>query len=145
MGLHLAVDTGWRRFSLLVPFCVLVCGCASTTLTAADSGTTADAGPDGGEVAVLLTIDDYQNWCTVAVDGDGGYRPQAAFVVGSVVQLDASPQAGYGWGYWTGTDGDTGSGDRNMSTTVTMNVAKQVVACCPQPSPAAQICPSPMP
>ena len=71
--------------------------------------------------------------------------PLAALVVGSVAQLDASPQPGYVWGYWTGTDGDTGSGDDNMATTVTMNRNKQVVACCPQSPPAAQICASPIP
>ena len=49
--------------------------------------------------------------------------PLAALVVGSVAQLDASPQPGYVWGYWTGTDGDTGSGDHNMATTVTSQIA----------------------
>ena len=93
----------------------------------------------------VKTLTNYQNWCTLTVDGDGGYMPLAALVVGSVAQLDASPQPGYVWGYWTGTDGDTGSGDHNMATTVTMNRNKQVVACCPQSPPAAQICASPIP
>lgn len=145
MRQRLGGDNGSRHLAGLASFCLLVFGCASTTLTAADGGPTADAGPDGGEVAVILTITNYQNWCNVTVDGDGGYRPMAAFVIGTVVQLDASPQPGYVWGYWTGTAGDTGSGDPNMATTVTMNADKQVVACCPQSPPAAQICPSPTP
>jgi hypothetical protein len=145
MRQRLSVDTGWGSRAGLVCLCLLASSCASTTLTAVDGGPTADAGPDGGEVVVILTLTNYQNWCIVTVDGDGGYIPMAAFVVGSVVQLDASPQPGYVWGYWTGTAGDTGSGDHNMATTVTMNTGKQVVACCPQSPPAAQICPSPTP
>jgi hypothetical protein len=143
MRQRLAMDTRRGPAAGLVSLFLLVCGCASATLTAVDGGP--DAGPDGGQVAVILTITNYQSWCAITVDGDGGYMPIAAFVVGSVVQLDAAPQPGYVWGYWTGTAGDTGSGDRNMATTVTMNTSKQVVACCPQSPPAAQICPSPIP
>jgi Divergent InlB B-repeat domain len=135
----LPVDQARARSACFSLFCLLAWGCASATLTAAD------AGPDGGNVAAILTISSYQNWCSVTVDGDGGYIPMAAFVVGAVVDLDASPKPGYVWGYWTGTDGDTGSGDRNMATTVTMSVNKEVVACCPQSPPAAQTCPTPMP
>jgi Divergent InlB B-repeat domain len=146
-----SLHAGSGRLVLVALCALLMCRCASTTLTSLtdgglpDGGSTADAGPDAGEVAVILTIDNYQGWCTVSVEGDAGYRPMAAFVVGTVVQLDASPLPGYVWGYWTGTDGDGGSGDRNMATTVTMNTSKQVVACCPQSPPAAQVCPSPIP
>jgi Divergent InlB B-repeat domain len=134
---------GWGHCVGLLLLCLLASGCSSVTLTAVDGGP--DAGPDGGNLAVILTVSDYLNWCNVTVDGDGGYMPQAAFVLGTVVDLDASPKTGYVWGYWTGTDGDTGSGDPNLATTVTMNVSKEVVACCPQSPPAAQICPTPMP
>ncbi len=96
-------------------------------------------------MAVLLTITNYLDWCSITVDGDGGYIPTAAYLVGTVVDLDASPKPGYVWGYWNGTDGDTGSGDPKMATTVTMTASKEVFACCPQSPPAAQICPSPMP
>jgi hypothetical protein len=137
-------DAAKGLLALAVVCSVLGGGCDSTTLTRVDGGPT-DGGPDGGNQAVILTIGDYQNWCTVTVDGDGGYRPMAAFVLGSVVQLSASPQPGYVWGYWTGTDGDSGHGDTNQATTVTMNANKQVVACCPEAPPAAQTCPSPMP
>ncbi len=136
-----SVDVGYERISGLSLFCLLAWGCASATLTAADGG----SNPDGGNVAVILTLSNYSDWCSVTVDGDGGYIPMAAFVVGAVVDLDASPKPGYVWGYWTGTDGDTGGGDRNMSTTVTMTTNKEVVACCPQSPPAAQTCPTPMP
>jgi hypothetical protein len=129
---------GWGCCVSLFLLCLLASGCSSATLTAVDGG------PDGGNVAVILTISDYLNWCNVTVDGDGGYMPMAAFVVGAVVDLDASPKTGYVWGYWTGTDRDTGSGDPNMATTVTMTTSKEVVACCPQSPPAAQICPTPM-
>jgi hypothetical protein len=128
-----------------LPLCLVVWGCASATLTAVDGGPKPDAGPDGGNVAVILTVSNYLNWCNVTVDGDGGYIPMAAFVVGTVVDLDASPKTGYVWGYWTGTDGDTGSGDHNMATTVTMTANKEVIACCPASPPAAQTCPSPTP
>jgi hypothetical protein len=140
-----ASELGYQRIVGVGLLCLLAWGCASETLSSADSGPKPDSGPDGGSVAVILTITNYLDWCAVTVDGDGGYIPMAAFVVGTVVDLDASAKAGYVWGYWTGTDGDTGSGDRSMSTTVTMTTSKAVVACCPQPPPAAQVCPTPMP
>jgi hypothetical protein len=131
-------------FGLLLVF-LPTWGCGPVTLSAVDGGPKPDGGPDGGNVAVILTLSNYLDWCTVTVNGDGGYQPMAAYVVGTVVDLDASPKAGYVWGYWDGTDGDMGSGDPKMATTVTMTTSKEVFACCPQPSPAAQICPSPMP
>jgi Divergent InlB B-repeat domain len=141
----LRLDMGTGRVAFLLSLCLLGWGCSSVTLTSTDAGPNLDAGPDGGNVAVILTISDYLNWCSVTVNGDGGYIPMAAFVVGSVVQLDASPKPAYVWGYWTGTDGDTGSGDTKMATTVTMDASKEVVACCPQAPPATQTCPRPIP
>src|SRR5271154_3878174 len=40
----------------LLPLCLVVWGCASATLTAVDGGPNPDAGPDGGNVAVILTV-----------------------------------------------------------------------------------------
>ena len=55
----------------------------------------------------------------------------------------AAPNSIFVWGYWTGTDGDTAAGhDTRMTTTVTMTSDKTVVACCPDPPPAAPTCPT---
>jgi hypothetical protein len=58
-----------------------------------------------------------------------------------VVNLHATPATTFVWGYWTGTDADTGSHDPNMAATVTMNANKTVLACCPRPPPETQTCP----
>ena len=90
---------------------------------------------DGFEVLVTLTVDDYLGWCTVAV---GSLAPSASQTLslterlGSIVNVDAQPNVGFIWGYWTGTDGDTSAAhDRNESTMVTMTADKTVLACCP--------------
>lgn len=57
----------------------------------------------------------------------------ATYPADTVVSLDAAAaSATFVWGYWTGTDGaSTGGNDVNMSTTVTMDADKSVLACCP--------------
>ena len=158
----LVTQLGCRRVALLGLLCVLTSHCATSTDaptsggsqldtgTAGDGGATADAGMlsdgglDGGEQVYLLTMRNYLNQCSLSGLGDAGYLPTAAFVAGTVVPLQASPQPGYVWGYWTGTDGADSGDDLRMDTTVTMDANKQVLACCPQQG-GAPICPSPMP
>jgi hypothetical protein len=133
-------------FGLASLFALLTCQCGSSMQNGqvgADT-TNTDAGPDGGQEAFILTIINYNDGCSITEDGSP-YRPMSAAVAGTVVALNATPVPGYSWGYWTGTDGDTGSNDANMATTVTMNANKQVVACCPLAPPSAQVCPTPMP
>ena len=147
----LPFEPGRKGLTLVVLLSLLVCRCGSPmgtpggADTTTDGGSTSDAGPNGGQAAFILNIINYNNGCSVTEDG-GTYTPMAAFVAGSHVGLHATPVAGQAWGYWTGTDGDTGSShDSNMATTVTMDANKQVLACCPSAPPAAQVCPTPMP
>ena len=165
MNQRLARHAACTALTRLAFLCILSVGCgssmkngqASSDLTsgsttdggglATDGGdATLDAGlgPDGGQGAALLNIIDYNNGCSITEDG-GAYRLISAFVVGSVVALDATPLPGYAWGYWTGTDFDGGGMDVKLATTVTMNENKLVVACCPTALPAAQVCPTPIP
>lgn len=115
---------------------------------ALDAGTTDDAGPsvDGGAM-VTLTVQNYLAWCSVSVAG-GAASPAAiqtiTVPVGTVVALDASALAGFVWGYWFGTDGDTSAAhDTTMTTMVTVDADMTVQACCPFPPPAAATCPAP--
>jgi hypothetical protein len=80
-----------------------------------------------------LTIDDFLAWCSIQENG-ATYNEVTVFNQGTVVDLNAAPVAGFIWGHWTGTDGDSGSGDTNQITTVTMKSDRSVVACCPFPN-----------
>jgi hypothetical protein len=90
---------------------------------------------DGFEILFTLTINNFEAWCTVSVDGSTPLAaiPTASYRIGTVVDLSGQPaNMEFVWGYWTGTDGDTGSShDHNQTTTVTMTTDKSVLACCP--------------
>jgi hypothetical protein len=109
------------------------------------SGSGSDPGTGSGSGAITLTIENYLSWCTVTENG-GPLVGAMTFPAGTVVHLGAVPESSlFIWGYWVGTDGDTGSAhDTNMMTTVTMTASKTVQACCPDapPSPLAP-CPPP--
>jgi hypothetical protein len=90
---------------------------------------------DGFEILFSLTISNFEAWCTISVDASpyAAAIPTSSYRIGTVVDLSAQPATmEFVWGYWTGTDGDTGpSHDHNQNTTVTMTADKSVLACCP--------------
>jgi hypothetical protein len=101
----------------------------------APAGGTPDANPaaDGpaGGTQFTLTIDNFDNWCSITQDGQA-YSASKKYAKDTVVVLHAAPIGGFIWGYWTGTDGDTTSDhDTNQMTMVTMTGNKDVLACCP--------------
>ncbi len=81
-----------------------------------------------------LTIGNVLDWCSIKEDGGASYMASAVLNQGKVVNLSAEPISGFIWGHWTGTDGDSGSGDENKVTTVTMDSDRAVIACCPFPN-----------
>lgn len=120
-------------------------GSSATGGSSGTGGAGATAGT-GGPTTYTLTITNYLGWCDLTENGTkypglGGAPPAMSFPPGTVVDLSAVPNGLFIWGYWTGTDGDTGAHDTNMSTTVTMNGDKTVGACCPDPPPYAPTCP----
>ena len=138
------------RYALLL-IALVVAGCDSSDAVDAgqdDAGPVdaglPDAGPDAGRPdsggGFTLLINNYLTWCAITEDG-AMYSRTKDFPPGTVVNLNASPNATFTWGYWSGTDADTGSHDTNMAATVTMNANKTVLACCPQPLPQSQTCP----
>jgi hypothetical protein len=82
-----------------------------------------------------LTVTNYLAWCSVALDG--GAASVAATITkdypdNSVALLHAEPLQGFVWGYWTGTDADTGGGgDFSKDASRTMGADQSVLACCP--------------
>jgi len=120
-------------------------GTAATGGTTGTGGTTATGGAagsgatDAGPVMYTLTLTNYLAWCTVT-ENSATSTATMSFAPGTVVDLNATANLGFVWGYWTGTDGDTtASHDKNMTTTVTMTSDKSVLACCPLPP--SQTCP----
>jgi hypothetical protein len=113
-------------------------GCASNNSPAQDGG-------GDGPLLYTLTVQNYLDWCDITENGSAypaAVPPAMSFAPGTVVHLGAAPNSIFVWGYWTGTDGDTGAApDTSMTTTVTMTSNKTVVACCPDPPPAAPTCP----
>ncbi len=122
---------------------LLAIGCGSSSVTGsdagADSGSVAgsDAGPDAGAGTYALKISNVSNWCDISVNGTttkAGSPPNLSYSAGTVVHLFGAPtSSSFVWGYWTGTDGATGSPahDTKATTTVTMSADKNVTACCP--------------
>jgi hypothetical protein len=112
--------------------------------TGGTSGAAGTAGT-GGPVMYTLTVQNYLSWCDVTENGTkyaASVPPAMSFAPGTVVNLNAVPNFIFVWGYWTGTDGDTSAThDMNMTTTVTMTSDKTILACCPDPPPAAATCP----
>jgi hypothetical protein len=120
---------------------VLLAACTSSSSTSK----TPDAGSGSGSGAITLTIENYLSWCSVTENG-GPLAATMTFPQGTVVNLAAMPASSFFiWGYWVGTDGDTGSAhDTSMTTAVTMSASKTVQACCPDAPPAAYApCPAP--
>jgi hypothetical protein len=118
-------------------------GAAGTTGTGGAAGATgtggagAQGGAGGAPHLYTLTVTNYLDWCDVTENGTAypaGVPPAMSFASGTVVNLSAVANSIFVWGYWTGTDGDTGAGhDMNMATTVTMTSDKTVAVCCPLP------------
>jgi hypothetical protein len=134
----------------LASFLVLACSSASTPDDAgSEDGGPLDAGPsdagasDAGPAREIFTlsINNYRDWCSIAEDGIAFTPNPKHFFSGAVVNLHAAPLPGFVWGYWTGTDADTGSHDTSMTATATMTGYKSLLACCPSPLPASQTCP----
>ena len=132
--------------SLLLAVATVGCGSSSTPGTGT-GGTSGTGGTNG--TTYTLTIQNYLDWCNVTENGTA-YDPPAeppamSFPAGTVVHLmgDAT-SATFVWGYWVGTDGDTGaSHDTNMTTTVTMKANTIVQACCPFTTAPTTPCPAP--
>jgi hypothetical protein len=103
-----------------------------------------DASVDG-PLLYTLTVQNYLSWCDVTENNTlypASVPPVMSFPPNTVVNLNAVPNYIFVWGYWTGTDGDkTSAHDMNMTTTVTMTSNKTILACCPDPPPAAPTCP----
>lgn len=120
-----------KRLLASAGFLVLLCHCGS-------SGGGPPPPTDGGS-GFTLTLNDFDNWCTVTV---GGNPTDFTFAAGTVVSLHAVGKPTFTFAYWLGTDGaNTGNSgqDPNASTTVTMTANKTVLACC---NNATQLCPT---
>ena len=116
-----------RSFLFLVSTLAIACG-SSTTNTDA---------PGGGS-NVTLTINNFDDWCTITEQGAASTATKS-FASGTVVSLMATPNSGFVWGYWTGTD--VAGNNTSMSAMVTLTADKTVLACCPFPPPMSQTCP----
>jgi hypothetical protein len=109
-------------------------------------GCAPDAGPADAGSGLVLSVDNFDAWCTVTVNGApltlaGTYT----FDAGTVVNLDAVANTGFVFAYWLGTDGaNSGNGeeDPNRTTTVTMDANMNVLACCNNPGEGL-LCPTP--
>jgi hypothetical protein len=109
---------------------VLLCHCGSS------GGTTPPA--DGGS-GFSLTVNNFDNWCTVTIAGN---PTDFTFAPGTVLSLHAVGMPTFTFAYWLGTDGaNSGNNgqDPNATTTVTMNANKTVLACC---NNATEFCPT---
>jgi hypothetical protein len=82
-----------------------------------------------------LNIDDFLAWCDVSVNGGAptSAPPASSFEKGRVIPLhgDTANASYFVWGFWTGTDGDSGATDTHMDTTVTMSADRSIYVCCP--------------
>jgi hypothetical protein len=128
-------------------------GTTGTTGTGGAAGGSSSVGGQSGSVDAsvdgpllyTLTVQNYLDWCDVTENGTvypASVPPAMSFPPNTVVNLNAVPNYIFVWGYWTGTDGDkTSTHDMNMTTTVTMTSNKTILACCPDPPPAAPTCP----
>ncbi len=143
---------------------MVMCACGSDSKTKMDAsgthdaphdakaidapGTHADAPLDGPPGTFLLTVKNFDFWCSVSVDGGSASTAnvQNVFVLPGQIPLTAKKASAtfeVGSNMWHHTDGDTGSGEKgNWSTndpttatssaTVTVgSAAKCVWVCCP--------------
>ncbi|HVV53634.1 MAG TPA: hypothetical protein VHO06_28520 [Polyangia bacterium] len=116
---------------LLIAGALAAAGCGSSGSSGGTGGTT------GTGTTYTLTVTNYLGWCDLTENGTAypaGAPAAMSFPAGTVVDLTAAPNSIFVWGFWTGTDGDTGAAhDTSMATTVTMTADKTVAACCPEP------------
>jgi hypothetical protein len=91
--------------------------------------------PGGFEQMFTLAIDDFLAWCDVSVNGGAptSAPPASSFEKGRIIPLhgDTANASYFVWGFWTGTDGDSGATDTHMDTTVTMSADRSIYVCCP--------------
>jgi hypothetical protein len=132
----------------LVAVLALLIGCGSSYSAPSDSSTSTSTPTSAGEVT--LKLENYLAWCSVAVNGGAASVDATQTLVvpqGTAVPLTAdAANSIFVWGYWAGTDGDTGaSHDAGKSATVTMDKSKVVQACCPFASSPNTPCPAPTP
>ncbi len=125
-----------KRILISTGLLLLLCHCGSSS-----SGGPPPPTPDGGPPpsGFTLTINDFDDWCTVTV---GGNPASLVFPAGTVVSLDATAHPTFTFHYWLGTDGANAGNngqDPNAMTTATMNESKTVLACCDN---ATEKCPT---
>jgi ABC-type Fe3+-hydroxamate transport system substrate-binding protein len=122
-------------------------GCGSSN-SAPNSTSTSTTTSTSGEPT--LKLESYLSWCSVSVNGGAASTDATQTLTvasGTMVPLSATPASSvFVWGYWVGTDGDTGaSHDTAQAATVTMDKSKVVQACCPFASDPSTPCPAPTP
>jgi len=106
-------------------FALLVLAVSSTSAFAVD-----EIFRDGFAI-FTLTIDNYLAWCTVSENG-AAYSASADFHDGTVVQLRATPNVGFAWGYFFGADSPTSTDiGQDHYNSATMTSDRNVQACCP--------------
>ena len=139
-------------------FALVVCACGSDGKTKMDAhaggdaphdskaidAKLPDAPPDGPPGTRLLTVKNFDNWCTVTVNGGSASAApsQSVFVQPGPIQLSATANSGFKLDahMWHHTDGDTsGSGEAGSAVgsasqataTVVSTSDKCVYVCCP--------------
>jgi ABC-type Fe3+-hydroxamate transport system substrate-binding protein len=133
----------------IVAILVLLVGCGSSNSTPSSTSTSTSTGTSAA-AGVTLKLEDYLSWCSVSVNGAVASTSETQTVTvlqGTAVELSANAASSvFVWGYWVGTDGDTGaSHDTSQAATVTMDKSKVVQACCPFASSPSTPCPAPTP
>ena len=121
---------------------------------AGDTATALDAGTDGaGDLGTdsaggfTVKVEDYLNWCTVAVNGGATSTATTQTVTvasgGTVALASDKASATFVWGYYK-VLGETA---KDTSKTKTLTITKDTViqACCPFASAPTTDCPDPTP
>jgi hypothetical protein len=114
---------------------VLLCHCGSS------SSNNNPPPPNDAGSGIVLTINDFDAWCTLTVS-PAPNATATTYTEGTVVNLHAVGNTGFTFDYWLGTDGaNSGNGGKDPSagTTVTMTASKTVLACCDN---ATERCPT---
>jgi len=133
----------------IVAAMVLLVGCGSST-SAPNYNSTSTSTNTSTAGGVTLKLENYLSWCSVSVNGAAASTDATQTLnvpQGTVVPLSANPASNvFVWGYWVGTDGDTGaSRDTGQEAAATMDKDKVVQACCPFASSPSTPCPAPTP
>jgi hypothetical protein len=126
----------------------LLAGCGSSNSTPISASTSTTTSTSDAAAVVTLKLEDYLSWCSVSVNGGVASTNATQTLTvpqGTVVPLSGDAASSvFVWGYWVGTDADTGpSHDTGQSATVTMDKSKVVQACCPFASSPSTPCPAP--